>query len=177
MLECQSKIEGFQQKKETYRMYKKALEQPEVPDDAIKKAEADPKEKRRLVKELIEKIVPYSVSTYQVKERYGTGMRTLKHGVLLIEVYAICGTYNILFNGNQRGKEQYAYYIGGNFATYQKGLRKFDAYEEGEYFVISNASLVMNTDDVDECVTMNEFQDIAEENQWVLSFEYNCKKK
>ena len=177
MLECQSKIEGFQQKKETYLMYKKALEQPEVPDDAIKKAEADPKEKRRLVKELIEKIVPYSVSTYQVKERYGTGMRTLKHGVLLIEVYAICGTYNILFNGNQRGKEQYAYYIGGNFATYQKGLRKFDAYEEGEYFVISNASLVMNTDDVDECVTMNEFQDIAEENQWVLSFEYNCKKK
>ena len=35
MLECQSKIEGFQQKKETYLMYKKALEQPEVPDDYL----------------------------------------------------------------------------------------------------------------------------------------------
>ena len=58
------------------------------------------------------------------------------------------------------------------------GMKRASAmYEEGEYFVISNASLVMNTDDVDECVTMNEFQEIAEENQWVLSFEYNCKKK
>ena len=99
-------------------------------------------------------------------------MKTLKSGVILLEVYAICGTYNILFNANQKDIEQTAYYIGGNFATFQDGIRKFEAYETGEYFVISNASLVMETEEVDECVSMNQFVDIATLNGWELTFRY-----
>lgn len=68
--------------------------------------------------------------------------------------------------------EQTAYYIGGNFATFQDGIRKFEAYETGEYFVISNASLVMETEEVDECVSMNQFVDIATFNGWELTFRY-----
>ena len=52
------------------------------------------------------------------------------------------------------------------------GIRKFEAYETGEYFVISNASLVMETEEVDECVSMNQFVDIATLNGWELTFRY-----
>ena len=170
--ECETKIDGFKQKKDRLTYYKIALEQPQVPADAIAKAESDPIEKRRLVTELIDKIVPYKISTYQVPQRDSKELKTLKSGVILLEVYAICGTYNILFNANQKDIEQTAYYIGGNFATFQDGIRKFEAYETGEYFVISNASLVMEIEEVDECVSMNQFVDIATLNGWELTFRY-----
>lgn len=170
--ECNVKIEGFKQKKDRLTYYKIALEQPQVPADAIAKADKDPIEKRRLVTELIDKIVPYKISTYQVPQRYTKELKTLSNGVILLEVYSISGTYNILFNANQKDIEQTAYYIGGNFATFQNGISKLNAYETGEYFVISNASLVMETEEVDECVTVNEFADIASYNGWELTFRY-----
>lgn len=42
----------------------------------------------------------------------------------------------------------------------------------GEYFVISNANMVMGTNDIDELITVNQFKEIAEVNNWVLEYPY-----
>ena len=62
--------------------------------------------------------------------------------------------------------------MSGVFARYQNSIKKFEAYEEGEYFVISNANMVMETEEIDELVTVNEFVKIAKANEWVLEYPY-----
>ena len=166
--ECESKIDGLKEKKDRLNYYKTALEQPQVPADAIAKAESDPVEKRRLVTELIDKIIPYKISTYKVNQRDIKELKTLKQGVILLEVYSISGIYNILFDANQRSIEQTAYYISGNFVTFQNGINKYDS--SGEYFVIPN--VVMETEKLVEFANMNQFVDIAATNGWELTFRY-----
>jgi DNA invertase Pin-like site-specific DNA recombinase len=61
---CENKIEGLNYDKERFTLYLKSLEQPELPETIIKRAEENPTEKRRLVKELIEKIYPYKIDGY-----------------------------------------------------------------------------------------------------------------
>lgn len=151
--------------------------QPTLPKDVIEKAEANPTEQRNLVKELIEKIIPYKITTFRKKQRE-SGRKacnqwiTVKNGAVLLEVYTINGIYYIFYNANGREATRYAYYMSGVFARYQNSIKKFEAYEEGEYFVISNANMVMETEEIDELVTVNEFVKIAEANEWVLEYPY-----
>lgn len=151
--------------------------QPTLPKDVIEKAEANPTEQRNLVKELIEKIIPYKITTFRKKQRE-SGRKacnqwiTVKNGAVLLEVYTINGIYYIFYNANGREATRYAYYMSGAFAQYQNSIKKFEAYKEGEYFVISNANMVMETEEIDELVTVNEFVKIAETNEWILEYPY-----
>ena len=151
--------------------------QPTLPKDVIEKAEANPTEQRNLVKELIEKIIPYKITTFRKKQRE-SGRKacnqwiTVKNGAVLLEIYTINGIYYIFYNANGREATRYAYYMSGVFARYQNSIKKFEAYEEGEYFVISNANMVMETEEIDELVTVNEFVKIAKANEWVLEYPY-----
>ena len=151
--------------------------QPTLPKDVIEKAEANPTEQRNLVKELIEKIIPYKITTFRKKQRE-SGRKacnqwiTVKNGAVLLEIYTINGIYYIFYNANGREATRYAYYMSGVFARYQNSIKKFEAYEEGEYFVISNANMVIETEEIDELVTVNEFVKIAKANEWVLEYPY-----
>lgn len=151
--------------------------QPTLPKDVIEKAEANPTEQRNLVKELIEKIIPYKITTFRKKQRE-SGRKacnqwiTVKNGAVVLEVYTINGVYYIFYNANGREATRYAYYMSGIFAWYQNSIKKFEAYEEGEFFVISNANMVMETEEIEELVTVNEFVKIAEANEWVLEYPY-----
>ena len=151
--------------------------QPSLPDDVIEKAEADSAEMRKLVKELITKIVPYKITTFQKPQREkgkgaGKDIITVKNGVVLLEVTTVNGIYYIFYNANGKEAVRKAYYINGIYAKYQNSVDKFEAYEAGEYFVISNAPMVMNTEEIDETVTVNEFVDIAKANNWVIEYNY-----
>lgn len=151
--------------------------QPTLPKDYLESIKDNLTEKRNLVKQLITKIVPYSLHTFKKKERESGSKTcnkiiTVKNGIMLLEVYTVGGVYNIFYNANSKFKVKTAYYINGEYATFQNGIRKFPAYDEGEYFVISNASMVMDTDDVDEVVSVNEFVDIAMANNWILEYQY-----
>ena len=157
--------------------FKTFYSQPTLPKDVIEKAEANPTEQRNLVKELIEKIIPYKITTFRKKQRE-SGWKTcnqwitVKNGAVLLEVYTINGIYYIFYNANGREATRYAYYMSGVFARYQNSIKKFEAYEEGECFVISNANMVMETEEIDELVTVNEFVEIAKANEWVLEYPY-----
>lgn len=151
--------------------------QPTLPSDIIEKAEANPDEQRNLIKELITKIVPYKITTFQkwTREKGKGAFKdriTIKNGVVLAEVYTINGIYYVLYNANGKEPVRYAYYMSAVYANYQNGLNAFDAYERGEYFVISNANMVMETTEIDELVTVNQFVEIAENNNWVLEYQY-----
>ena len=169
MSDCDSAIEQIKGEIDNLVNLKIFYSQPNLPSDIIEKAETDEAEKRKLVKELINKIVPYKITTFK-KQHRDRGLVTLNFGVVLLEVYTVNGIYYVFYNANDRGDIRQAYYISGVFAKFQNSINKFDAYKEGEYFVISNADMVMETEEIDELITVNQMVEIAINNGWVLSY-------
>ena len=174
MSDCNSAIEQIKGEIDNLVNLKIFYSQPNLPSDIIEKAETDEAEKRKLVKELINKIVPYKITTFK-KQHRDRGLVTLNFGVVLLEVYTVNGIYYVFYNANDRGDIRQAYYISGVFAKFQNSINKFDAYKEGEYFVISNADMVMETEEIDELITVNQMVEIAINNGWVLSYCYKQK--
>ena len=174
MSDCDSAIEQIKGEIDNLVNLKIFYSQPNLPSDIIEKAETDEAEKRKLVKELINKIVPYKITTFK-KQHRDRGLVTLNFGVVLLEVYTVNGIYYVFYNANDRGDIRQAYYISGVFAKFQNSINKFDAYKEGEYFVISNADMVMETEEIDELITVNQMVEIAINNGWVLSYCYKQK--
>lgn len=174
MSDCDSAIEQIKGEIDNLVNLKIFYSQPNIPSDIIEKAETDEAEKRKLVKELINKIVPYKITTFK-KQHRDRGLVTLNFGVVLLEVYTVNGIYYVFYNANDRGDIRQAYYISGVFAKFQNSINKFDAYKEGEYFVISNADMVMETEEIDELITVNQMVEIAINNGWVLSYCYKQK--
>ena len=174
MSDCDSAIEQIKGEIDNLVNLKIFYSQPNLPSDIIEKAETDGAEKRKLVKELINKIVPYKITTFK-KQHRDRGLVTLNFGVVLLEVYTVNGIYYVFYNANDRGDIRQAYYISGVFAKFQNSINKFDAYKEGEYFVISNADMVMETEEIDELITVNQMVEIAINNGWVLSYCYKQK--
>ena len=174
MSDCDSAIEQIKGEIDNLVNLKIFYSQPNLPSDIIEKAETDEAEKRKLVKELINKIVPYKITTFK-KQHRDRGLVTLNFGVVLLEVYTVNGIYYVFYNANDRGDIRQAYYISGIFAKFQNSINKFDAYKEGEYFVISNADMVMETEEIDELITVNQMVEIAINNGWVLSYSYKQK--
>lgn len=174
MSDCDSAIEQIKGEIDNLVNLKIFYSQPNLPSDIIEKAETDEAEKRKLVKELINKIVPYKITTFK-KQHRDRGLVTLNLGVVLLEVYTVNGIYYVFYNANDRGDIRQAYYISGVFAKFQNSINKFDAYKEGEYFVISNADMVMETEEIDELITVNQMVEIAINNGWVLSYCYKQK--
>ena len=174
MSDCDSAIEQIKGEIDNLVNLKIFYSQPNLPSDIIEKAETDEAEKRKLVKELINKIGPYKITTFK-KQHRDRGLVTLNFGVVLLEVYTVNGIYYVFYNANDRGDIRQAYYISGVFAKFQNSINKFDAYKEGEYFVISNADMVMETEEIDELITVNQMVEIAINNGWVLSYCYKQK--
>ena len=174
MSDCDSAIEQIKGEIDNLVNLKIFYSQPNLPSDIIEKAETDEAEKRKLVKELINKIVPYKITTFK-KQHRDRGLVTLNFGVVLLEVYTVNGIYYVFYNANDRGDIRQAYYISGVFAKFQNSINQFDAYKEGEYFVISNADMVMETEEIDELITVNQMVEIAINNGWVLSYCYKQK--
>lgn len=174
MSDCDSAIEQIKGEIDNLVNLKIFYSQPNLPSDIIEKAETDEAEKRKLVKELINKIVPYKITTFK-KQHRDRGLVTLNFCVVLLEVYTVNGIYYVFYNANDRGDIRQAYYISGVFAKFQNSINKFDAYKEGEYFVISNADMVMETEEIDELITVNQMVEIAINNGWVLSYCYKQK--
>lgn len=166
-VQCKGKIDSLEIEKGKKLDLITFYSTPTLPKDEIEKAESDPTEKRKLVTELVYKIYPYRVESYVSPATN----RVMKNGVVMLEVYTINGIYNILYDGNQKN-EKTAYYIGGNFATFQNGKKPFEIYDKGEYFVISNASLVTDTTELELFVSFNEMMEICKKNNWMIDYSY-----
>lgn len=157
--------------------------QPSVPEDAITEAEADLTKQRELVKELIEKIIPYKITTLtKPKRESGRGAFkeniTLKNGVVLLEVYTVRGVFYVLYNANGKGAVRYAYYLSAEI-TYTNSVMASE-YERSlgnECFYISMPFLYFSEDDdrhndLEAVIDVNEFIEIAKSEMNVLEYQY-----
>lgn len=176
--ECTNKIDGLNKQIEQFNLYIKTLSNPQLPEDAISKAESDPKEKRRLITELIEKIYPFKITSYESPRTH----KIIKNGILLLEVYTINGLYYILYDGNQVNNKT-AYYINGSLAFYQGGTVYNSVLgEKGEYFILHSPYLLIDEapnpeDDVDDewleaSVTFNQMIEICKKEGYTI--DYTC---
>ena len=81
MSDCDSAIEQIKGEIDNLVNLKIFYSQPNLPSDIIEKAETDEAEKRKLVKELINKIVPYKITTFK-KQHRDRGLVTLTLGAV-----------------------------------------------------------------------------------------------
>ena len=170
----ESKIEGLRAEIDKINTRITFYSQPSLPEDIIERAEADGDLMRKLVKELIEKIIPYKISTYKVKERYGDNYKTLNFGVVLLEVHAINGVYYVFYNTNERGTTRYAFYMPSVLAVFQKSEFRIELYGESEEFYLPMPNMVKDSDELEEIVSINEFVDICKANNNIISYKYGA---
>lgn len=184
----ENNIEQAKAEIEKLTTLKTIYSQPNLPKDVIEKAEANPVEQRNLIKELVFKITPHKITTFQKYQREkGKGanrnMITMRFGIVLLEVDTINGIYYIFYNANGKEATRYAYYVGtdivysgSDFATdYIKGLGNEVFYIKSPYLLFAEDDDRVN--DMDAVVDVNGFVEIAKNNNWVLEYEYKPEPK
>lgn len=182
----ESSVEGLRNEINKLQTLIEYYSSPSLPSDIIERAEKDGELMRKLVKELIEKIIPHKITTFRkLRREKGKEMGkpyaasdyiTIKNGAVLIEVHTIVGVYYIFYNANGREAVRYAYYLsadvvytGSEFATdYIRGLGE-------ELFYIVSPFLYFDDEranDMDAVITINEFVEIAKAQKQVIQYQY-----
>lgn len=179
----ESSIEGCRKEIDKLEVLVQYYSAPTLPADIIERAEKDEALQRKLIVELVEKIIPHKITTFKKKQRE-SGKKTcnqwmvVKNGAVLLEVHTINGMYYIFYNANGRENVRYAYYLGADvvfsgsdFATdYVKGLGE-------EIFYIGSPYLYFGEEDeraadMDAVIDINEFVEIAKAQKQVLEYQY-----
>lgn len=127
--------------------------QTDFTESYINEIESDFNKKRGLFIEYIKAIYPYKVD----------------YRIVILEVHTVEGIYNILLNGNQRNHRE-AYYISSIYATWQNSINKYPAYATGDYFLVTNPNMVMNSEELEAMVTYDEMAKICKLNEWTLEY-------
>ena len=127
--------------------------QTDYSESYIKEIENDFNKKRNLVLEYIKAIYPYKVD----------------YRIVILEVHTVEGIYNILLNGNQR-KNKEAQYIHGGIAMWQSSNNRHKAYNKGDYFLITQPDLVMDSDELEEMATYDEMIELCRASNWIMKY-------
>ncbi len=56
------------------------------------------------------------------------------------------------------------------YSMWQNSIDRYKAYDEGEYFVISNPDMVMDSENLEEFLTYNEVVEICKQNDWIIKY-------
>lgn len=132
--------------------------QSNITSDYISSIEDNNEEKRKIFLQLIEKVIPFSISP----------------GVFILELITINGKYYILFDSNQRGEKRVAHYIAAPFATWHtENEDELKCFEPNSFFKLKNEDIIvlitgLNTDHLSFC----EMEAICEVNGWNLPYNY-----
>ena len=152
--EAQTKINAYVKSVSDNEKLLDFYSQPKDYKEIVKEAESDETKMRKLFVELIIKILPYKVS----------------HGLIVFEVYTICGIYYILLNGNDRGYERKAYYVEYGTAYYQNGLKKNELEKECNMFFLPKPILVTGEEGEPMLVDFSEMCQLCEVQGWTLTY-------
>lgn len=132
--------------------------QSNITSEYISSIENNNEEKRKIFLQLIEKVIPFSISP----------------GVFILELITINGKYYILFDSNQRGEKKVAHYIAAPFATWHiENEDELKCFEPNSFFKLKNEDIIalisgLNTDHLSFC----EMEAICEVNGWNLPYNY-----
>lgn len=127
-----------------------------VTAEYVKTIENDDNEKRKIFLQLIDKVLPYAY----------------KPGKVVLEVHTINGIYYILLDGNQVYKKRVARYIAFPFAVWQESQYKLEGHEEGRYFLVKNAPLIMETEEPIVKLEYKEMEEFCTTKGWMLDYSY-----
>ena len=136
--------------------------QSNITPEYIQSIEDNDMEKRKILLQVVEKIVPYGITP----------------GIVSMEVHTIEGLYYILNNGHNVGKKRIAYYIPAPLAVWHPMKEgELQQNEKDSYFTIKNADIIQGTEDVDvNYVTFDEMLGICEANGWTIPYNYIYNK-
>lgn len=138
--------------KSNIKRYKKT----DYSEEYFKDIEADKKKRKAIIHEYIKVIYPFR----------GDGGGTKKY--FLIEVCTIEGVYSILYMSHSQ--KRIAYYIHSEFAVWQNGKSPIDIYDRGDYFVVKNASMIMQTNELEAFVSFKDMVTICDNNNWTIRY-------
>lgn len=127
--------------------------QTDFTESYIKEIESDETKKRELFIEYIKAVYPYKVA----------------YRIVILEIHTVDGIFNILLDANQRNNKE-AYYISSIYGTWQNSNSKYPAHDTGDYFVVSNANMVMDTEEVEEFINFNEMVEVCIANHWTIKY-------
>ena len=127
--------------------------QTDFTESYISDIENDFNKKRNLFLEYIKAVYPYKVD----------------YRIVVLEVHTIDGIFNILLNANMRNNKT-AYYIDYSFAKWQNSKNKIDAYKTGNYFAVTNPSMIMDSNELEEFLTFEEMIKVCTLNDWIIKY-------
>lgn len=127
-----------------------------VTAEYVKTIENDDNEKRKIFLQLIEKIYPYAYTS----------------GKVVLEVHTINGIYYILLDANQRYNKRIARYIAFPFAVWQDSHNRLEEYEQGLYFLLKNAPMIMETQEPVVKMDFMEMEEFCKTKGWLLDYCY-----
>lgn len=132
--------------------------QSNITPEYIASIEHNEPEKRKLLLQVVEKIVPYGITP----------------GIVVLEVHSINGLYYILHNGHLVGKKRIAYYVPAPFAVWHPTTEgELLQNEKDSYFTIKNSDVIEGAEELDPThVTFNEMIGVCEANDWALPYNY-----
>lgn len=182
----ENKVKGLKDDLDKQKILKEYYSAPSLPADIIDRAEKDSALMRKMVKELITKIVPYKITTFKKRRRekgkevnkpYASAdIVTLKYGVVLLEVITINGTYYVFYNANGKSNTRYAYYLSADVVY--TGSAEATEYVKSlgdELFYISSPYLYYSderAEELDRVIDINEFVEIAKANNQIITYQY-----
>ena len=127
-----------------------------VTAEYVKTIEDNDEEKRKIFLQLIDKILPYAYTP----------------GKVVLEVHTINGIYYILLDGNQRYDKRTARYIAFPFAVWQDSEYRLEDYEQGQYFLIKNAPMIMETEELIVKKDFLEMEEFCASKGWLIDYSY-----
>jgi hypothetical protein len=127
-----------------------------VTAEYVKTIENNDDEKRKIFLQLIEKIYPYAYTP----------------GKVVLEVHTINGIYYILLDANQRYDKRIARYIAFPFAVWQDSHNRLEDFEQGQYFLLKNAPMIMETQESTVKMDFMEMEEFCATKGWLLNYSY-----
>lgn len=151
-----SEIEKMKQRiikcKETITYYSETT----LTTDYVKTIDDNDEEKRKIFVQLIDQIKPYAYTS----------------GKVVLEVHTINGIYYILLDANQRYNKRIARYIAFPFAVWQDSEYRLEDYDSGRYFLLKNAPMLMETDELVVKMEFMEMEEFCTNKGWLLDYCY-----
>lgn len=150
-------ISSLKEKIEIIDLSIKRLSTTNFTEEYFAELEKDITKKIAFLKEYIKVIYPIKAGKYILYKVYDT----------LNSVYYIFHKSN---RGNVKVKSTTAYYVNMCHAIFQNDKERLTVYESGDYFVIPNASLFVDTDELELFASFEEMAEYCELNNQIIYY-------
>lgn len=149
-----SQVERLNRKIQEVEFNIKRFQNTDFTKEYFVEIEADLDKKKNVVREYINIIYPHKYNKSTV----------------ILEIETIEGIFYIFYN--PRSRDRIAYYVNRIIAAYQNGIHyyKHPLIDKNDNFYVPNPSLIMNSNEAEEFLTINEMKEVCKQNNWEIFY-------